>query len=91
MSAWFEDDTLWENLEGLLFSQLRTPEMTVREVEQILALLHPPPGAAVLDLCCGPGRHTLDVHFISSLPVRRQPVCKAWADTRPVRNIWDGS
>jgi len=33
----------------------------------------------------------LDVHFISSLPVRQQPVCKAWADTRPVRSIWDVS
>ena len=31
----------------------------------------------------------LDVHFISSLPVRQQPVCKAWADTRPVQSIWD--
>ena len=36
-------------------------------------------------------RTTLDVHFISSLPVRQQPVCKAWADTKPARSIWDVS
>jgi SAM-dependent methyltransferase len=60
MSAWFEDDTLWESLEGFLFSQFRSHENTVREAEQILELVHPPQGAAVLDLCCGPGRHTLE-------------------------------
>jgi SAM-dependent methyltransferase len=59
MSAWFEDDTLWESLESFLFSQLRSSAMTEREIEQMLILLHPPPGAAVLDLCCGPGRHSL--------------------------------
>ena len=60
MSAWFENDTLWESLEGFLFSELRSPDITVREAEQILALVHPPQGAAVLDLCCGPGRHALE-------------------------------
>ena len=60
MSAWFEDDTLWESLESFLFSQLRSSEMAVREAEQILTLLHPPQSAAVLDLCCGPGRHSLE-------------------------------
>lgn len=61
MPAWFEDDTLWESLEGFLFSQFRSHDMTVREAEQILALVQPPQGAAVLDLCCGPGRHTLEL------------------------------
>jgi len=60
MSAWFEDDTLWESLESFLFSQLRSSETTVREAEQILTLLHPPQRASVLDLCCGPGRHSLE-------------------------------
>src|SRR5262245_66156251 len=60
MSTWFEDDILWETLEGFLFLQLRSPDITVREAEQILALVHPPQGAAVLDLCCGPGRHALE-------------------------------
>ncbi|ETX07933.1 class I SAM-dependent methyltransferase [Candidatus Entotheonella palauensis] len=60
MADWFEDDTLWESLEGFLFSQFRSQEMTVLEVEQVLELAAPPPGAAVLDLCCGTGRHSLE-------------------------------
>jgi SAM-dependent methyltransferase len=60
MSDWFEDDTLWESLEGFLFSQFRSHEITVQEAEQILQRVALPPGAAVLDLCCGPGRHTLE-------------------------------
>ena len=35
------------------------------------------------------GHHIrLDVHFVSSLPVMRQPVCRAWVDTRPVQISW---
>src|SRR5919108_2104431 len=60
MWTWFEDDALWERLEDFLFSQLRSGEITGHEAEQILALVHPPQGAAVLDLCCGPGRHSLE-------------------------------
>ena len=60
MLAWFDDDTLWECLEGFLFSQFRSFETAVREAEQILALVHPPQGATVLDLCCGPGRNALE-------------------------------
>jgi len=60
MSAWFDDDTLWESLEGFLFSQFRSFESAVREAEQILALVHLPQGATVLDLCCGPGRNALE-------------------------------
>ena len=29
----------------------------------------------------------LDVHFISSLPVKRQPVCTAWVDTKPAQIV----
>jgi SAM-dependent methyltransferase len=60
MWTWFEEDALWERLESVLSSQIRSSEMTVREAEQILVLVPPPQGAAVLDLCCGPGRHALE-------------------------------
>jgi SAM-dependent methyltransferase len=60
MWTWFEDDTFWESLESFLFSQFRSNEITVREAKQILTLVHPSQGAAVLDLCCGPGRHSLE-------------------------------
>jgi SAM-dependent methyltransferase len=58
--TWFEDDTLWEKLEGFLFSQFRSDEITPCEAEQILALVQLPQGATVLDLCCGAGRHSLE-------------------------------
>jgi len=61
MSTWFEDDALWERLESFLFTQFRSRVITVGEIEQLLCLIHPPPGAAVLDLCCGPGRHSLEL------------------------------
>jgi len=61
MWTWFEDDTLWERLESFLFTQFRSRAITVGEVEQLLRLIQPPPGAAVLDLCCGPGRHALEL------------------------------
>ena len=60
MSAWFDDDALWECVESFLFSQFRSAESAVREVEQILGLVYPPHCAPVLDLCCGPGRNALE-------------------------------
>ena len=36
-----------------------TPERTEREVEGIVNLLALPPGSAILDLCCGHGRHSI--------------------------------
>src|SRR5690348_1277225 len=36
-----------------------TPERTEREVEGIVTLLNLPAGSALLDLCCGHGRHTI--------------------------------
>jgi SAM-dependent methyltransferase len=41
-----------------IYSHL-TPERTVQEVEGTVNLLALPPGSAILDLCCGHGRHTI--------------------------------
>lgn len=60
MTAWYDDDDFWETLEGFFFQHFRTPEITVAEVDKIDDLLGPPPGAAVLDLACGTGRHALE-------------------------------
>lgn len=60
MSHWFDDESFWETLERFFFSQIRTDEITAVEAEQIITLLQPPDGAAVLDLCCGPGRHSVE-------------------------------
>jgi hypothetical protein len=34
-----------------------------------------------------PGNATLDVHFISSLPVKQQPACMTWVDKRPAQIV----
>lgn len=55
---WHEDDRFWEQTAPFLFSERRwtaAPE----EVGKIIALLDLGPAASVLDLCCGPGRHSL--------------------------------
>src|SRR5690348_2401912 len=38
-----------------------TPERTVREVEGIVGLLRLPEGSSILDLCCGHGRHAVEL------------------------------
>jgi SAM-dependent methyltransferase len=53
--SWFQDESLWRDLYPFLFGQERfasAPE----EVDRIVALTGVASGA-VLDLCCGPGRH----------------------------------
>lgn len=55
---WFENDDFWRSFYGYMFSAERfgsAPE----EVAKILALTQRKSGA-VLDLCCGPGRHSLE-------------------------------
>ncbi len=57
-AAWYEDDAFWVAMTTALFDPDRlagTPE----EVEAMVALTGMMPGMAVLDLCCGPGRHSL--------------------------------
>jgi SAM-dependent methyltransferase len=54
---WFEDEAFWTDLEPFLFPPERM-EAGAEEIEKVLALA-PPDGRAALDLCCGPGRHSL--------------------------------
>lgn len=61
MTQWFEDDAFWSDYQTFIFrgGQLSDP---VRDVDRSLRLAAPlPASAAVLDLCCGPGRHTLEL------------------------------
>jgi len=57
---WHEDDTFWKETLPILFPDSRIQEAE-REVEQVLTLTKIPDGAAVLDLCCGVGRHSLEL------------------------------
>jgi SAM-dependent methyltransferase len=56
---WFEDETLWRELYPYVFPADRVAAAPA-QVSQILSLAAVTEGA-VLDLCCGPGRHSLEL------------------------------
>lgn len=57
MTAWHEQDDFWETMP--MFSREHM-EVAPEEVDQIIFLLGLRPGAAVLDICCGIGRHSIE-------------------------------
>jgi SAM-dependent methyltransferase len=59
MTNWYDDDSFWETFRNYMFSAARV-ELARTEVDSLLALLELSPGAHVLDLCCGPGRHATE-------------------------------
>ncbi|KYK35874.1 MAG: methyltransferase domain-containing protein [Theionarchaea archaeon] len=64
-NSWYENDDFWETVAPLLFGEKRWAATAV-EVDQILALLRVTAHASILDMCCGPGRHSLELarrHF----------------------------
>lgn len=56
----FETEAFWTWFGQFGFSEDRWEQAPV-EVDQLLALTHPPDGAAALDLACGPGRHSIEL------------------------------
>jgi SAM-dependent methyltransferase len=58
--AWHEDDAFWETFGPYMFSDDRL-KLASSEVDSLIALLKLEPAATVLDLCCGPGRHALEL------------------------------
>ena len=58
--CWHELDEFWNTVEPVLFSDRRMENAPV-EVDRIINLLKMTPGQHVLDLCCGVGRHTLEL------------------------------
>ncbi len=59
-NQWFENDRFWEATQPFLFSE-RIRQMASVQTDHILKLLDLEPGAKILDLCCGPGRHALEL------------------------------
>lgn len=60
MAAWHDDDAFWKALAPFLLDQRRRG-VSSEQVTQIVRLLEVEPGAQVLDLCCGPGVHSLEL------------------------------
>jgi len=57
MGAWFEDESFWSELYPFMFPEERF-RLAEEQIEKALALVGYKEGT-VLDLCCGPGRHSL--------------------------------
>lgn len=57
---WHEHDEFWITTGPLMFSERRWAAAP-KEVDRIVSLLGIEPGAYILDLCCGVGRHSLEL------------------------------
>jgi SAM-dependent methyltransferase len=57
MSEWFNDESFWSEMYPFMFPEERF-HLAEDQIEKVLALTGFEEGA-VLDLCCGPGRHSL--------------------------------
>lgn len=57
---WHEDDSFWETWGPLMFTPQKIAD-AVEEVIKVIKLLDIQPGSSILDLCCGIGRHSLEL------------------------------
>jgi ubiquinone/menaquinone biosynthesis C-methylase UbiE len=57
MRPWWE--VYFDELYLRMFDTILTPERTAQEVAGVMTLLDLKPGARILDLCCGQGRHAV--------------------------------
>jgi SAM-dependent methyltransferase len=60
MGSWYEDDSFWETWARYMFAVGRM-STTGYEAERAIELLDLKPGDHVLDVCCGMGRHMLEL------------------------------
>ncbi|MBU1699122.1 MAG: class I SAM-dependent methyltransferase [Candidatus Eisenbacteria bacterium] len=60
MKPWHEDDSFWKDVEDVLFPERRR-EIAAGEIENVIARLDLKPGSHILDLCCGVGRHSIEL------------------------------
>lgn len=60
LGPWHDSDCFWEETAPIMFPESRLGSAAT-EVGHAVALLGLPAGASILDLCCGPGRHSLEL------------------------------
>ena len=58
--TWHEDERFWRTFAPTMFGTKQW-EDAPREVDELTSLLGIKSGSVILDLCCGPGRHCLDL------------------------------
>jgi SAM-dependent methyltransferase len=59
MTIWHDNDNFWETTAPFLFGE-RNWAAVPGEVDQLETLMELKPGSRILDMCCGPGRHSLE-------------------------------
>ncbi len=60
MPSWFENDEFWESFRPIMFNPRRI-EQAADEIDSAVKLLEIAPGASVLDMCSGIGRHSIEL------------------------------
>ncbi len=58
--TWHEDDEFWVTMAPKMFGEGRWAT-TSEDAERVTSLLGVSPEAEMLDMCCGPGRHSLEL------------------------------
>jgi SAM-dependent methyltransferase len=59
-NAWHQDDDFWSDLAPFMFGQ-EAWSITPGQVSNALVLMGVEAGARILDLACGPGRHSIEL------------------------------
>ena len=57
---WYDDASFWSTFSPAMFEKKKW-DIIPEEVDGILDYLRLSPPARILDLCCGPGRHSLEL------------------------------
>jgi SAM-dependent methyltransferase len=57
---WYDREEFWAATGPIMFRQARW-DKAFEEVDAIISLLGLAEGSSILDLCCGPGRHSLEL------------------------------
>jgi SAM-dependent methyltransferase len=57
---WCENDKFWKAMQPFFFGE-EIWQKAAGEIDQILNFLNLDPDSKILDLCCGPGRHSLEL------------------------------